>query len=110
MGSDEVRAKVVQALSEVLGIDENQITPEATLTNDLEASSLDIVDLLFQMKKVFGIELTLAEVRRELVRESGGQEGAPQDGEDQPEYWDDSLFEKITVQDVIGWVEVRLPA
>ena len=109
MSSNEVLGKVVNALSEVLGIDENQITPESTLTDDLEASSLDIVDLLFQMKKVFGIELTLAEVRKELVRDSGGQDVAPQDGEDQPEYWDDALFEKITVRDLIGWVEARLP-
>ncbi len=109
MSSDEVRGKVVHALSDVLGIDENQISPESTLTSDLEASSLDIVDLLFQMKKLFGIELTLAEVRRELVRDSGGQEAAPKDAEDDPEYWDEALFEKITVRDLIGWVEARLP-
>ncbi len=60
MSSDEVLGKVVHALSEVLGIDENQITPESTLTDDLEASSLDIVDLLFQMKNyVDNIELVL---------------------------------------------------
>ena len=109
MGSNEVLGKVVKALSEVLGMDEDEITMTSTLTGDLEASSLDIVDLLFQMKRIFGIELTLAEVRKELVRDSGGQDVAPQDGQDEPEYWDDTLFEKVSVRDVVSWVETRLP-
>ena len=109
MSSNEVLGKVVKALSEVLGMDEDEITMTSTLTGDLEASSLDIVDLLFQMKRIFGIELTLAEVRRELVRDSGGQDVPLEDGEDNPEYWDDALFEKVSVRDVVSWVETRLP-
>jgi len=107
LSSNEILDKVVGALGEVLGVDEDQIKPESTLTGDLEASSLDVVDLLFQMKKLFSIELTLAEVRKELLRKSSGQE--PGAGEDQgEEQWDDALFEKVTVQDVVGWAEARV--
>ena len=109
MSSNEVAGKVVHALSEVLGVDEDEVALDSKLTGDLEASSLDVVDFLFQMKKVFGIELTLAEVRQELVRASGEQESTTAGEGDQPENWDDALFEDVTVQDVVGWVEARLP-
>jgi acyl carrier protein len=109
LSSNDVLGKVVHALSEVLGVDESEIDLDSKLTGDLDASSLDVVDLLFQMKKVFGIELTLAEVRKELVRASGGQEAAAAEEQDQPEYWDDALFENVAVRDVVSWVETRLP-
>lgn len=106
MSSDEVYAKVVGALSEVLAIELDAIGPDSKLTGDLEASSLDIVDFLFQMKKVFGIELTLAEVRRELSKDAAGEEADPNaDGEQE---WDDALFDAVTVRDVVGWVEARV--
>jgi acyl carrier protein len=109
VSSNEVTGKVVHALSEVLGVDESEIALDSKLTGDLEASSLDIVDFLFQMKKAFGIELTLAEVRNELVRASEEQESTAAGEGDQPENWDDALFEHVTVRDVVGWVATRLP-
>jgi acyl carrier protein len=108
LGSNEVYGKVVGVLSEVLGIDEEEIAAESKLTGDLEASSLDVVDLLFQMKKIFGIELTLAEVRKELARAAGVPE-AP-DGSDAEQQWDEALFDAVTVRDVVGWVEARVAA
>ncbi len=98
MGSDQVFEKVAQALAEVLGTEEEAITPEAKLVGDLQASSLDVVDILFQLKRIFGIELTLNEVQREL---SGGETGAG---------FNDALFDGVTVQDVTNWVVNRLPA
>ena len=67
MSSDEVYEKVVGWVSEVLAMEKDEIKPDSKLTGDLEASSLDIVDFLFQMKNTCGIELTLAEVRKELA-------------------------------------------
>jgi acyl carrier protein len=102
MTSSEVLKSVTQALSEVLGVDESEISPTTSLVGDLEATSLDVVDLLFQFRKKFGIELTLAEVQRELSGDGGGDGEAAQG-------FDDSLFAKVTVQDVTNWVVTRLP-
>ncbi|UCC68673.1 MAG: hypothetical protein JSV79_01675 [Armatimonadota bacterium] len=106
MNADEVYQNVRHALGEVLGVDETEITPQATVVGDLEATSLDIVDLLFQLKKMFSIELTLAEVQRELLPDSGGGEADDSGGEG----FNDALFDKVTVQDVTNWVSARLPA
>ena len=106
MQSDEVFQHVRQALSEVLGVDETEVTPNATVVGDLEASSLDIVDLLFQLKKKFAVELTLVELQRELI---GGSKAGEADGP-AGEGFNDALFEKVTVQDVANWVVARLPA
>jgi acyl carrier protein len=104
MNAEEVFGTVRDALAEVLGLEEDEITPGSTVVGDLEASSLDIVDLLFQLKKKFKIELTLADVQRELVRDNeGGGESAEQG-------FSDALFEKVTVQDVTNWVTSRLSA
>jgi acyl carrier protein len=98
LDSQQVFAKVAGALAEVLGTEEEAIAPQAKLVTDLEASSLDVVDILFQLKRIFGIELTLSEVQREL---SGGETGAG---------FNDALFDGVTVQDVANWVVSRLPA
>jgi len=100
--SDEVYQKVIEALSEVLAIDKADIKPDSKLTGDLEASSLDVVDFLFQMKKTFGIDLTLAEVRKELADDAGDEAA------DAGEQWDDALFDTVTVRDVVGWIEARV--
>ena len=50
----------------------------STLVGDLEATSLDVVDLMFQLKKAFSIEITLADAQRELggMNSAGGGEWA----------------------------------
>jgi acyl carrier protein len=106
VSSNETYEKVVAALGDVLGMDEDEIKADSKLTGDLDASSLDIVDLLFQMKKTFGIELRLADVRKELAGDAGSEEAESQ----AEEQWDEALFDAVTVRDVVGWVESRLPA
>ncbi len=103
MTADDVFGKTVQALAEVLGLDVEEVTPGAKLVGDLEATSLDVVDLMFQLKRGFGIEITLADAQRELGG-VGATEGKAEPG------FNDALFEKITVQDLANWVKSRLPA
>jgi acyl carrier protein len=106
MTSQQVLQGVTQALSEVLGVDESQIQPTTTLLGELQATSLDVVDLLFQLRKKFGIELTLAEVQRELSADT--QNATNGDGPAQG--FNDALFESVTVQNLANWVTSRLPA
>ncbi|HEY9123198.1 MAG TPA: acyl carrier protein [Bacteroidales bacterium] len=40
-----------------LGVDENEVTPEASFTNDLGADSLDTVELIMEFEKEFNIAI-----------------------------------------------------
>jgi acyl carrier protein len=53
MSRDEIYDKVRGILSEALGADEEDITPRATLTGDLEAESIDFLDIVFRLERTF---------------------------------------------------------
>jgi len=57
LSSDEVYAQVREALVGALGVDEEEVTPEATLTGDLGAESIDFLDIVFRLEKEFGIKI-----------------------------------------------------
>ena len=54
---DEIFATVRSAVAEVLGCEENDVTPRASLMADLHAESLDFLDLLFRLESAFGIKI-----------------------------------------------------
>jgi acyl carrier protein len=56
MSRDEIFEKVKEVLEEALGADEDEITPEASLTADLEAESIDFLDIVFRLEKSFSTE------------------------------------------------------
>jgi acyl carrier protein len=56
MSRDEIFEKVKDVLEEALGADEEEITPEASLTADLEAESIDFLDIVFRLEKSFSTE------------------------------------------------------
>ncbi len=53
----EVADKVKAIIVDKLGVDENQVTVEASFTNDLGADSLDTVELIMEFEKEFGITI-----------------------------------------------------
>ena len=55
--SDEVYGKVQEALVDALGVDEDEVTPEATLVGDLGAESIDFLDIVFKLEKAFDIKI-----------------------------------------------------
>jgi acyl carrier protein len=59
---DEVFAKVRNALVEALGVDEEEVLPEATMVGDLGAESIDFLDIVFRLEKSFGIEIPRSEL------------------------------------------------
>lgn len=54
---DEILQKTREAIAEVLGRDEDEVTPSASLMKDLNAESLDFLDLLFRLESSFGIKI-----------------------------------------------------
>ncbi len=53
----DVEAKVKEIIMDKLGVDEGQIKPEASFTNDLGADSLDIVELVMGFESAFNISI-----------------------------------------------------
>jgi len=53
----DVMAKVKEIIVSKLGVEESQITPEASFTNDLGADSLDTVELVMEFEKAFDIQI-----------------------------------------------------
>jgi acyl carrier protein len=55
---EEVYERVKEVLSEQLGVDEDNITDEASFQEDLEADSLDLVELIMELEDQFGIKIS----------------------------------------------------
>ncbi len=53
----EIFSKVRQTLAGALGVDEGDITPEASLKRDLGAESIDFIDIIFRLEKAFDIKI-----------------------------------------------------
>ncbi len=53
----EIFLKVQQTLAGALGVDESDITPEASLKRDLGAESIDFIDIIFRLEKAFDIKI-----------------------------------------------------
>jgi acyl carrier protein len=57
LSRDEVYERVKSALGEQLGVDETEITNEASFQYDLDADSLDLVELIMELEDQFGIKI-----------------------------------------------------
>ncbi len=53
----DIEAKVKEIIVNKLGVDDGQITPEASFTNDLGADSLDTVELVMEFEKAFNMQI-----------------------------------------------------
>jgi acyl carrier protein len=59
---EEVFEKVQTALVDALGVDDDEVTEDATLVGDLGAESIDFLDIVFRLEKAFDIEVPRAEL------------------------------------------------
>jgi acyl carrier protein len=62
MSETEVFEKVKETLVDALGVDDNEVTPQATLTGDLGAESIDFLDIVFRLEKAFSIKIPRGEL------------------------------------------------
>jgi acyl carrier protein len=53
----DVAARVKAIIVDKLGVEETEVTPEASFTNDLGADSLDTVELIMEFEKEFGLSI-----------------------------------------------------
>lgn len=59
---DEIEQQVREVLVDALGVDDDEVTIEATLMGDLGAESIDFLDIVFRLEKAFGIKIPREEL------------------------------------------------
>src|SRR5512135_1071502 len=64
---NEIFQKVQAALVDALGVDEEDVTYDATLQGDLGAESIDFLDIVFRLERDFGIKIPRGELFPEDV-------------------------------------------
>ena len=58
LSREEVAERVKSVLSEQLGVDESELSEEASFQEDLDADSLDLVELIMELEDQFGIKIS----------------------------------------------------
>lgn len=58
----DVFEKVRDVLTDALGVDEDEVSPDATLQGDLGAESIDFLDIVFRLEKQFQIKIPQGEL------------------------------------------------
>ncbi|HOM61588.1 MAG TPA: acyl carrier protein [Anaerohalosphaeraceae bacterium] len=59
---EEIFKKVQEVLVDALGLDEDEVTEDATLMGDLGAESIDFLDIVFRLEKTFNIKVPREEL------------------------------------------------
>lgn len=70
MTRDEIFTKVRDVLVDALAVDEEDVTPEASLTADLGAESIDFLDIVFKLEQAFGFKIAQGELFPEGVQQN----------------------------------------
>lgn len=123
---DEIFSKVQEVLVDALGVDDDEVTPEATLAGDLGAESIDYLDIQFRLDKTFDTQIPREELFAEHVLSANSdyikdgqvtQEGITQLRETMPHadidsFADDPRTENIpslfTVQMIVNFLDRKL--
>ena len=127
LSRDEIYKKVQDVLVDTLGVDEEEVKPDAVLRDDLGAESIDFLDISFRLEKAFGIKIQKGEMMPEnLVNNPQYVQGGKLTGDglallkermphsDFAEFEKDPQVEKMsrlfTVDAVVNFIERKLAA
>ena len=67
MTRDEILGKVREVLVDALAVDDDEVTPQASLVRDLGAESIDFLDIVFKLEQAFGFKIQGGELFPENV-------------------------------------------
>ncbi len=60
--SDTVLTDVQSAVAEALALEEDEVTPDSTLMDELGAESIDLLDILFRIERSMGVKIQAADL------------------------------------------------
>jgi acyl carrier protein len=130
LSRDEIYKKVQGVMMDALGVDEDEVTPQAKLSADLGAESIDYLDIVFRLEKAFAIKIPRGELFPEDLQTMQNDPKFVQDGKITPDgmaelkkrmpYTDFTEFEKdpkvdkaqdlLTVDTVTNYIAAKLSA
>ena len=128
MSRDEIFQEVQEVMVDALGVDDDEVTPEATLMGDLGAESIDFLDIVFRLEKTFGIKIPREELfpaeslmnNPEFVKNGKLTETGLTELRDKIPHTDLAAFENdpdinklgdlFTVDAIVNYVETKLNA
>ncbi|MFZ9858443.1 MAG: acyl carrier protein [Roseiflexaceae bacterium] len=67
MPSQEMEMRLKKIIAERLGVNEEQIVPDASFADDLKADSLDLVELIMALEEEFGVDIPDEEAEKILT-------------------------------------------
>ena len=62
MAQEDISSAVQTAVVDALGVDDDEVTPDATLLGDLGAESIDLLDILFRLERKLGVKIQAADL------------------------------------------------
>ena len=124
---EEVFETVKEALVEALGVDDDEVTKDATMVGDLGAESIDFLDIVFRLEKAFEIEIPRSELfpediltNAEFVQDGRVTAAGVEQLKERMPFADLSKFEEnpavqefsnlLTVNDLCRYVESKVGA
>ena len=67
MTRDEIQTKVTKVLVDALGVDDDEVTPNAVIRDDLGAESIDFLDIVFRLEREFNVKIPRGELFPESI-------------------------------------------
>ena len=78
--ADGIEAKILSIVAQQLGVEPDEVTPDANILDDLGADSLDVVELVMSLEEAFDIEVpdddveemrTVSDIQRYVTKAAG---------------------------------------
>lgn len=128
MSRDDIFNEVQEVLVDALGVDDDEVTAEATLMGDLGAESIDFLDIVFRLEKAFGIKIPREELfpiesmmsNPDFVKDGKLTDAGLAEMREKMPHTDFSDFENdpdinklgdlFTVNSIVNYVETKLQA
>lgn len=67
MATSELEVRLKKIIAEQLGVDESKVVPSASFTDNLDADSLDLVELIMSLEEEFSVEIPDEEAEKILT-------------------------------------------
>ena len=126
MSRDDIFTEVQEVLVDALGLDDDEVTMDATLMGDLGAESIDFLDIVFRLEKAFDIKIPREELfpaenlvsNPEYVQNGKVTEKGLEEFKAKMPHTDFSSFEQdpdvnkiadmFTVESIVNFIEMKL--